>query len=243
MQRSFLLVGVCLVALVFSLIVGPGLFRGTGSVGAAKLSDPPLRSVQQPSADPTPSPYVGAVPLEGAGRQPAGVSPQVLPVTSGMFYQSYSGFDFRSYRTDTNFDYDFGRGVTYIKSGSPPELMTPVRLPQGAQVRSIIFYFYDNSTSDMTLGISRVPVGGSAVFSVFTSTTTSGINTAQVLSRTIKPSTDIPITTIDNAQYSYYLLAFIGAATQSLGVAGARIEYQIPEAMLPVVLRSGSPSW
>lgn len=240
MHRSLLLVAVSLVAIVFSLIAGPGFFHDNGSVGAAKLSEPPLQRIQQPSAEPTPTPYIGAMPVDGAGRQPAGVSPQVLPVTSGMFYQSYSGFDFRSYRTDTNFDYNFGNGVTYLKSGSPPELMTPVRLPQGSQVRSIIFYFLDNSASDMTLGISRVPVGGSAIFSVFTSTTTSGINTTQILSKTIGPA---PIIAIDNAQYSYYLITYIGAASPSLGIAGARIEYQIPEAMLPVVLRSGSGSW
>jgi len=125
----------------------------------------------------------------------------------------------------SNVDYfnSYGMGGAYIVSGSGA-MVAPVHLPQGAIVTSFRVYFYDISTSTMTVSLDRVPgTGGYTALATVDSTGISGYAN--------KADSSILNATIDNFTYSYIIYAHSSSwDDNSLRIMGALITYTINQA-------------
>jgi hypothetical protein len=125
----------------------------------------------------------------------------------------------------SNVDYSntYGMGGAYIVSSSGA-MVAPVHLPQGAVVTSFRVYFYDNSTSDMTVYLYHIPgTGGYTSLAVVDSTGISGYAN--------KADSTISNATIDNFSYSYIIYAYSSSWDSSnLRIMGALITYTINQA-------------
>jgi len=125
----------------------------------------------------------------------------------------------------SNVDYSntYGMGGAYIVSSSGA-MVAPVHLPQGAVVTSFRVYFYDNSTSDMTVSLDRVP--GTGGFTDLATVDSSGIS-----GYANKADSTISNATIDNFSYSYIIYAYSSSWDSSnLRIMGALVTYTINQA-------------
>ncbi len=118
----------------------------------------------------------------------------------------------------------YGNGGAYIVSGSGA-LVAPVHLPQGAVVTQFKVFFYDTSTSDMTvsLDLAYVTGGGYAPMAQVTSSGISGYGS--------RSTTSISYNPIDNTNGSYCVYAYSSAWDGGkLMIKGALVTYTISEA-------------
>jgi len=124
----------------------------------------------------------------------------------------------------SNVDYvnTYGNGGAYIASGTGA-LVAPVHLPQGAVVTAFKVFFYDASSSDMSVEWARQNMagGGYAFLAEVTSTGISGYGN--------KTTTSISGNPIDNTNYSYHVYAYSSAWDSNLRIKGALITYTISE--------------
>lgn len=143
--------------------------------------------------------------------------------TPGMSYQSFSGMLFYSYESTLAHSFSFTTLTKYIKSPSTSgELVVPLSLPDGVDVKELTFFFRDNNLSNnLSLGICTAPVIDNTI--TCTLVPTSSGNTGDIVSATMTAS---PILTIDNANNSYFLVSYLPVADQYFGLVSARIGYQ-----------------
>jgi hypothetical protein len=125
----------------------------------------------------------------------------------------------------SNVDYfnTYGNGGAYIVSGSGA-LVAPVHLPHGAVVTELRVFFYDNSSSDMTVSLDLQGMSGG--YSTMARVSSSGA--PGYMSET---DTTITSATIDNLAYSYLVYAYCSAWDGgNLKIKGAVIRYLLGEA-------------
>ncbi len=125
----------------------------------------------------------------------------------------------------SNVDYfnTYGNGGAYIISGSGA-LVAPVHLPHGAVVTEFRVFFYDTSSSDMTVSLDLQGMSGG--YSTMARVSSSGA--PGYMSET---DTTISSATIDNLAYSYLIYAFCPAWDGgNLKIKGAVIRYLLGEA-------------
>ncbi len=143
--------------------------------------------------------------------------------TPGMAYQSFSGFVFYPYDGSLNHTLTFTTLTHVIVSPSTSgELVMPLTLPDGVDVKELTFYFRDNNVVyDPMLGICVSPlINNGAECSLVN---TSSYNTGGIVSATLTGS---PILTVDNANNSYFLVAYLAVADPYYGLVSARVGYQ-----------------
>jgi hypothetical protein len=125
----------------------------------------------------------------------------------------------------SNVDYvnTYGNGGANIVSGAGA-LVAPVHLPQGAVVTQLKVFFYDGSTSDMTVILQgQGMIGGYFYLAQVSSAGISGYGNSA--------TTSIGNNPIDNTTYSYCIYAYCTAWDGSnLRIKGALIAYTISEA-------------
>lgn len=146
-----------------------------------------------------------------------------LAATPGMSYQSFSGILFYPYESSVNHYVSFGYGTHVIVSPSwSGELVMPLALPDGVDVKELTFYFRDNNQSyDPQLAICIAPITTNAV--VCNTQTPATDNSGSIISFTMTGS---PILTIDNANNSYFLAFYMPVADPGFGLVSARIGFQ-----------------
>ena len=117
----------------------------------------------------------------------------------------------------------YGNGGAYIVSGSGA-MVAPVHLPQGAVVTEFEVFFYDNSSSDLTVYLHPQGFsGGYGSMASISSSGTPGYSSAV--------DTTISSATIYNTSYSYSIYAYCSAWDgNNLMIKGAVITYTINEA-------------
>lgn len=147
---------------------------------------------------------------------------QVAP-TPGMTYQTYSGINFRAYQSSVQYAFNFSTlAMTIVSPSSSGELIAPVTLPDGVDVKELTFYFRDNNlVYDPQLGLCVAPIATNAITCTLIDAT--NYNTGYVVAAT---KTGSPIMTIDNLNYSYFLVGSLGSASPNYGIVSAQIGYQ-----------------
>lgn len=143
--------------------------------------------------------------------------------TPGMTYQSFSGMLFYPYDSTLAHGFSFTTLAEYIKSPSTSgELVVPLSLPDGVDLKELTFFFRDNNqTYNPLMGICTAPVINNMITCDLVNTSSG--NTGDTISTTLTGS---PILTIDNANNSYYLVAYLAVADQYHSLVSARIGYQ-----------------
>ena len=125
----------------------------------------------------------------------------------------------------SNVDYSnsYGMGGANIVSGNGA-MATPVHLPQGAVVTSFRVFFYDNSSSTLSVSLAYVPATGG--YNHLADVDSSGIS--GYASRT---DTSISYATIDNTLNSYHIRAYSSSwDDNNLRIMGALVTYTVSEA-------------
>lgn len=119
-----------------------------------------------------------------------------------------------------------GMGGAYLTSGSGWGVMTaPVNLPHGALVTAVKFHFYDNSASNLTLELDRMPLPGGSYVGM-ASAITSGTPGYSSLT-----DTTIASATVDNTTGALLIYVYCDAWDDSnLRIMGVTITYTIAEA-------------
>ncbi|MFQ5453660.1 MAG: hypothetical protein ACE5D6_05685, partial [Candidatus Zixiibacteriota bacterium] len=117
----------------------------------------------------------------------------------------------------------YDNGGAYIISGYGA-MAAPIHLPNGAVVTELKVFFYDNSTSDVSVSLGRLSFsGGYGFLAIVSSSNISGYGS----------STDnsIGYSTINNLSYSYHLRAYSSSwDSANLRIMGALVTYTINEA-------------
>lgn len=154
--------------------------------------------------------------------------------TAGMTYQSFSGILFYPYESSVHHYFSYGTQAAVIVSPSwSGELVMPLTLPDGVDVKELTFYFRDNNLdNDPMMGLCAAPISTNATSCSLVDTTS--YDTGEIVSATMSGTT---ITTIDNANYSYFLVAYLAVADPSYGLVSARIGYQ-RSVFLPTVQKN-----
>lgn len=219
MFRKPLFARVVLLAVVFMLLAG-----STGQPALAQTTPPaPDGSLVAPNLTYTMDAEAAAA---AAAAAPAG----------GLNYQSFNAIEFVAYNSELSHNYSFSYGTAHVVAPSTSiELILPLDLPQGSELREITVWFRDNSAgSDVLFGLCRVPHGGNALGCMtYGVNTTANGNTGAVVMRTLSGS---PIVAIDNYNYSYFLVAALFAVSPQFGVVSARVGYS-NAAFLPAIRR------
>lgn len=202
------------------------LLAGSGYSGPVYASEPAAPPVQQ-GGEP------GLLPAPGAVPQAAGAEALLAVTTPGMTYQTYHSFLFQPIRPKTDWDYSFSTGTLHLLSTiQGGQFVLPVFLPQGVDVRELTYFFRDNQpSSDLSMGLCRVALGDDATGCLLWKVNSTGVNETGVVDRTL---TGTPIVTIDNANFSYFLVAVLPATGTGFGLVTARIGYAT-SAFLPEV--------
>ena len=155
-----------------------------------------------------------------------------LPVTPGLWYKYFTGFDFVSRRPTEYQTVEVYVGGIRSSAGTSNDFVTRLDLPQGARIKEIIFLYVDNATSNINFWLVRYdPLNNT--FSDLASQATSGASTA-VRTQT---ATGSPITTIDNRNYTYQLQAWTYVANETHVIKGFRVGYEIPLVYLPLIAK------
>jgi len=127
----------------------------------------------------------------------------------------------------SNVDYinTYGDGGAYVEADGFHALVAPVHLPQKAVTTAFEVFFYDGSSSDMTVCLKQQSLGGGGYWDL---AKVSSSGTSGYYSRI---DTSIEEAAIDNTHYSYCVYAYSSAWDGSkLRIKGALITYTISEA-------------
>lgn len=133
----------------------------------------------------------------------------------------YTGVDFKPRESTSTYAY-VTNGVIYQNGGTTFRFQAPLRLPQGARITKLTFYFVDNNaTVDETLWLTRYVPGVSSLdlTSIRSAGAATGLRSASV--------SGSPLTTIDNSRYAYILTWGTGVADVTNQLAGAAVEYSL----------------
>jgi hypothetical protein len=115
-------------------------------------------------------------------------------------------------------------GGAYVSSGSVA-MAAPVHLPHGAVVTGFKVFFYDNSTSDLTVRLARIPLASGAYFYL------GEVNSSGISGWGNRTDTTISYATVDNSQYSYHVKVYCTSwAGYNLRIMGAVVTYTMSEA-------------
>ena len=101
----------------------------------------------------------------------------------------------------------------------------PVFLPHGAQVTSVIVFFEDDSTYNITVQLSRRNMYTGSIQNLCSWTSSS--NTSGWQTHKISP---ISLWSINTTGYAYYLYVYFSGSSQlsELSILGVRINYNAP---------------
>lgn len=118
-----------------------------------------------------------------------------------------------------------GQGGAYIGQTGSGRMVAPLFLPQGAEIVRFTVFYRDNSSSDMTIGLSRESLT-QGFFSDVANITTSGASTNW------RSSSTTPSNTVDNTTWSYFVDVYSSnwPGSWDLSIKGALITYTISEA-------------
>jgi hypothetical protein len=229
MSRPRFVILMAMIAVGLGLSLGPGWLPAAARTGAQVVVTPPpaLPVLEEPTAS--------AFSLPGPVGPHEAASPAALPVTPGLAYRTFSGLAFQVYDSRDQLVYNFGysgRALLTTTALLPAEMTIPLQLPQGARVQELLFYFRDNSSANLTLGLVRIPLDTTAIVTVLTTTT--NISSTEILSRNLVIS---PAWVIDNSQNEYVILASLNDFDPQQLIRGVRVGYTVATVLLPLVLR------
>lgn len=229
MSRPRFVILMAMIAVGLGLSLGPGWLPAAARTGAQVVVTPPptLPVLEEPAAS--------AFSLPGPVGPHEAASPAALPVTPGLAYRTFSGLAFQVYDSRDQLVYNFGysgRALLTTTALLPAEMTIPLQLPQGARVQELLFYFRDNSSANLTLGLVRIPLDTTAIVTVLTTTT--NISSTEILSRNLVIS---PAWVIDNSQNEYVILASLNDFDPQQLIRGVRVGYTVATVLLPLVLR------
>ncbi|MCJ7695018.1 MAG: hypothetical protein MUO40_06270 [Anaerolineaceae bacterium] len=155
-------------------------------------------------------------------------APMVVP--GGPGHVMLTAFDFQPRSMDTQWAYADGLEL-YNPGIGQGIYIAPVHLPDGATVKQVVLYYYDDVEENLNLSLSRSEAGGGIIESmaVIIPTGTGGYS--------YDYDSIISYAQIDLANYSYYLgLLLKGGAGDKLTLLQVRIDYDYPT-FLPTVLK------
>jgi hypothetical protein len=121
----------------------------------------------------------------------------------------------------------YSNGGAYFAQATSGAMVAPVHLPHGATITEFQVFYYDNSSSDMTVYLARQYMTGGG-YQFMSSVSTSGAsNTYRNGS-----STSIVAPVVDNTLHSYHIYAYSASwpGTSDLRIKGALVTYTIEEA-------------
>jgi hypothetical protein len=127
----------------------------------------------------------------------------------------------------SNVDYvnNHEEGGAYVNAAGEHALVAAVHLPQGAVVTQFEAFFYDDSSSDMTVSLRGQSLGGPDHVAM------AEVSSSDRWGYDSQTDTTIEDSTIDNTAYSYSVYATSSAwSGDSLRIKGALITYTISEA-------------
>ena len=133
----------------------------------------------------------------------------------GEHFQPLSNIDFAS---------GGGCGGAYLISGSGT-LVAPVNLPDGATVTSFKVFFYDVSSSDMSVSLNAQNLKTCSYIELAKVQSDSDAGYYNRIDSSIDPSNKV----IDNQNYAYHIKAYSDSWSSSLKIKGAVISYTIDE--------------
>jgi hypothetical protein len=121
----------------------------------------------------------------------------------------------------------YGNGGAYIAQAASGAMVAPIHLPHGATITAFQVFYYDNSSSDMTVYLARqyMTSGG---YQFMSNVATSGASATYRNGS----STTIVSPVVDNTLHSYHVYAYSASwpASSDLRIKGALITYTIKEA-------------
>jgi hypothetical protein len=124
---------------------------------------------------------------------------------------------------NVDFDNSSGMGGAYLYSGSNA-MAAAVHLPQGAVVISFRVFFYDSSSSDLSVSLQFIPASGAYY-------TLAEVDSTGLSGYASKTDTSISYATIDNTLNSYHIRAWSDSwDSNNLRVMGALVTYTVNEA-------------
>ena len=133
----------------------------------------------------------------------------------GEHFQPLSNIDFAS---------GGGCGGAYLISGSGA-LVAPVNLPDGATVTGFKVFFYDVSSSDMSVSLNAQNLKTCSYVELAKVKSDSDNGYYNRIDSSIDPSNKV----IDNQNYAYHIKAYSDSWSSSLKIKGAVISYTIDE--------------
>ena len=133
----------------------------------------------------------------------------------GEHFQPLSNIDFAS---------GGGCGGAYLISGSGT-LVAPVNLPDGATVTSFKVFFYDVSSSDMSVSLNAQNLKTCSYIELAKVQSDSNAGYYSRIDSSIDPSNKV----IDNQNYAYHIKAYSDSWSSSLKIKGAVVGYTIDE--------------
>lgn len=142
--------------------------------------------------------------------------------TARTHYYSLHGITFHPY-SDVSY-YSGSKGGIYLSTGATTPVVASVNLPDGAKVIEFKAYIYDNSASDLTVRLYRLPFNsGYYTMASVSSTGTPG--------ETSYTDTTISYNTIDNSKNTYIVRGDCSSWDSSnLQLASICIKYTLDEA-------------
>lgn len=166
----------------------------------------------------------------------AEVAAALAAVTPGLTYKSFSGLQFRPYSSEVSHAYNFYYGTAHIISPSfSGELLVPLDLPHGVDIREISVWFRDISVpNDIYFGLCQITNGDTAQGCNYLQVSMGANGNTGAL--TLRTLTGSPITTVDNVNKSYYLIAALYAADPQFGIVSVRVGYG-KSSFLPAIRR------
>ncbi len=116
-------------------------------------------------------------------------------------------------------------GGVWLTGGAPYTFMhTPVNLPDGAQITSLEFYFYDNDSSNyMQAELIRNTPGAGSEAAVATASSPAG---APGYSSIVQSLATAEV--VDNRRYDYEIRVYWSAANSNLELLAAKVRYTAP---------------
>lgn len=165
------------------------------------------------TATPAPSESLNLKLSETASDSP--FAPQAIPWT----YYQVAGATLRGRSSTVDTAYD-GLGCIHTTGGTDLIINTKLILPDGAIIRYLRLYYYDNSTSGrVSAYLTRYDPGSDTNDLISAASSTSGAGGyGTVLSPVLSE-------VVDNSNYSYTLIGWPSANDSNLRVCGMRVAY------------------
>lgn len=165
--------------------------------------------------------------------QPDGLAPQdvyAAPVPGGPTFLMISSYQFKARSYDAGWSYD-GLGL-YNLSNGPRSYDAALTLSNKVTITKLVVYFYDNSTSDLTVSLWR----GDPATGISSTMATVATSDAQDLYRNLS-NTSISDATVDQQSYSYIITVDFPGEDSSLRLVAVRVDYSYG-VVLPLVLQN-----